>query len=70
MKYQLKEDHKVRNTNIILKAGIYTLEQLQEAHKQDSLEFCIKYTKLGSKLFPLLDEEIAPIKAKKGKNNV
>lgn len=56
MKYQLLEDHQVRLSDTILKAGIYTLEDLREAHKDGSFEFCLKYTKLGSKLIPYVEE--------------
>jgi hypothetical protein len=56
MKYKLLEDHQVRSTETVLKAGIYTLEQLQEAHTQDSLDWCLKYTKLSKKLILFIEE--------------
>lgn len=65
MKYELLEDHKVRLSDKILKKGIYTKEQLEEAHKHDSLDFCIKYTKLGSKLKEFVEKQIKINKKKK-----
>lgn len=60
MKYRLLEDHQVRLSATILKAGIYTLEELEESHKHDSLKFCLKHTKLKDKLIPYKEEENAP----------
>lgn len=72
MKYQLLEDHKIRNTDVILKAGIYSLQELRDYHIQDSLEYCIKYTKLGVKLIPFIEKEEVKTSEKqnKGKKNV
>lgn len=69
MKYRLLEDHKVRLSDVTLKAGIYTLEELEEFHKHDSLNFCMKHTKLQDKLVIYKEEESIPkIKQlKKGK---
>lgn len=63
MKYRLLEEHKVRLSDKVLKPGVYTLSQLEEFHKHDSLEFCIKHTKLGAKL------EIFNEKTTKNKTN-
>lgn len=59
MKYRLLEDHKVRLSDVILKAGVYTAEELLEYHKHDSLSFCLKHTKLKNKLVAYEEEEIA-----------
>jgi len=65
MKYKLSEDHRVRLSNTVLKAGVYTLEELKKAHEHDSLDFCIKYTKLGAKLSPVTEESDSSTKKKK-----
>ena len=63
MKYTLLQDHQVRLTDTVLKAGVYTLEELQKAHTDSSLEWCLKYTNLSKKLTPFVEE----IKNKKEK---
>lgn len=52
MKYELLEDHKIRASDVVIKKGVYSYEDLKERHikEHESLEFCLKYTKLGSKL--------------------
>lgn len=69
MKYTLLEDHQVRSTDTVLKAGVYTLEQLEKAHTRDSLAWCLKYTKLGKKLTQSIEESETKqvIKTKKEK---
>lgn len=67
MKYTLLQDHKVRLTDTILIAGEYTIEQLKEAHPDDSFEFCMKYTTLKEKLILIEDNIIENIQFKKNK---
>lgn len=63
MKYTLSQDHQVRLTETTLKAGVYTLEELQKSHAESSFEWCLKYTNLSKKLTPFVEQ----IKTKKGK---
>jgi hypothetical protein len=70
MKFKLTEDHQVRLSDKILKAGVYTIEELEKAHSHDSLEFCVKYTKLGKKLAPYVEETQVKDKSKKKEKNV
>ena len=56
MKYTLTQDYQVRLTDIVLKAGVYTLEELQKAHTESSFEWCLKYTNLSNKLTPFVEE--------------
>ena len=63
MKYTLSQDHQVRLTETTLKAGVYTLEELQKAHTESSFEWCLEYTTLSKKLTRLVEE----IKTKKEK---
>jgi hypothetical protein len=65
MKYRLLEDHQVRLSNKVIKAGVYTLEQLEKFHEDGSFSFCMKNTKLKSKLTPFIEEEVKPKKSKK-----
>lgn len=67
MKFQLIEDHQVRLSDKILKAGIYTLEELEAAYAHDSLQWCIKNTTLGSKLTTFIENELEETKTKKNK---
>lgn len=67
MKYNLTEDHQVRLSEVVLKAGVYTLEELQEAHKHDSLKFCMEHTKLGKKLIPIVEESSREVKISSAK---
>jgi hypothetical protein len=64
-KFKLLKDHKVRLSDQVLKAGVYTLEELEEAHKHDSLEFCLNYTTLKEKLVPF--EEVEQVEQKTNK---
>ena len=52
MKYELLEDHTIRLSEVLIKKGVYSYEDLKERHtkQNESLEFCLRYTKLGSKL--------------------
>lgn len=73
MKYRLLEDHKIRLSDVILKAGVYTLAELVEYHKHDSLDFCLKHTKLKDKLVAYeeeVKEEGVAIEVKKLKRKV
>ena len=69
MKFKLLEDHQVRLSDKVLKAGVYTLEELELAHSHDSLDFCMKFTKLKDKLIPHvgIEEELKPTKLKNKK---
>jgi hypothetical protein len=62
MKYKLTENHQVRLSDTIIKAGVYTLEQLKEFHKDQNFEWCVKYTKLAKKLIPFVEEIKTKIK--------
>lgn len=67
MKYKLLEDHQVRLSDQVLKSGIYTLEELEEAHKHDSLNFCLNHTKLKNKIVLLDEDFVEPAKTNKRK---
>jgi hypothetical protein len=62
MKYTLTEDHQVRLSDIIIKAGIYSLEELKELHKEADFEWCLRNTKLSKKLIPFVEEIKTKIK--------
>jgi hypothetical protein len=62
--FKLLQDYKIRLTDNILKAGVYSKQQLEEAHEDGSFEWCLKYTKLGKILVPFV-EEVKEIKINK-----
>lgn len=56
----------------MLKAGVYTLQELEKSHEHDSLTFCLEHTKLKNKIELLVANETNDIKEindkpKKGK---
>lgn len=62
MKYRLLQDHQVRLSDTIIKAGVYTLEELKNLHKETDFDWCLKYTKLAKKLSPFVEEIKTKIK--------
>lgn len=69
MKYKLLEDHQVRLSDKIIKAGVYTTEEMETFHEDGSFTFCLKNTELKNKLV-LCSDIIEDKKSKKIKNEI
>jgi uncharacterized protein YlzI (FlbEa/FlbD family) len=70
MKYKLLEDHQVRLSDKIIKAGVYTIEEMEAFHEDGSFTFCLKNTELKNKLVVCNDTNQVVEKIKKIKNEI